>query len=157
MLGLSFFLSLDWCSYIISIAKIVPKKTGALTGNTTFLLKLPFISTNLPYVLAWNTVVTSRLVLLTAQGLFQKVRVCVRFFQKKGKKGQTICSKRAKKYKIFESLGKHVQNLKMFLKRAGDCMQLSHAINCQNRLCCCVLDKLQKWYGILLSFLGWCS
>ena len=55
MLGLSFFLSLDWCSYIISIAKIVPKKTGALTSYTTFLLKLPFISTNLPFGLAWNT------------------------------------------------------------------------------------------------------
>ena len=32
--------------------------------------------------------------------------------------------------KIFESLDKNLQNLKIFLKRAGDCMQLLHAINC---------------------------
>ena len=35
-----------------------------------------------------------------------------------------------KKGKIFESLGKNVQSLKIFLKRADDCMQLLHAINC---------------------------
>ena len=35
-----------------------------------------------------------------------------------------------KKGKIFEYLGKNVQNLKIFGKRAGDCMQLLHAINC---------------------------
>ena len=35
-----------------------------------------------------------------------------------------------KKGKIFEGLSKNVQNLTIFLKRAGDCMQLSHAINC---------------------------
>ena len=39
--------------------------------------------------------------------------------------------KRAKKGKIFENiLGKNVQNLKIFLKRARDCVQLSHVINC---------------------------
>ena len=32
--------------------------------------------------------------------------------------------------KIFEHLGKNVPNLKIFRKRAGDCMQLSNAINC---------------------------
>ena len=38
--------------------------------------------------------------------------------------------KKGKKGKIFENLGKYVQNLKIFLKRAGGCMQLLHAINC---------------------------
>ena len=28
-----------------------------------------------------------------------------------------------KKGKIFENLGKNIQNLKIFLKSAGDCMQ----------------------------------
>ena len=37
-------------------------------------------------------------------------------FQKKGKKG-----------KIFENLGKNVQNLRIFWERAASCMQLSHA------------------------------
>ena len=32
--------------------------------------------------------------------------------------------------KIFENFGKIVQNLKNFLKRAGDYMQLSYRINC---------------------------
>ena len=32
--------------------------------------------------------------------------------------------------KIFENLGKNLQNLKMFWKRAGDYMQLLHAISC---------------------------
>ena len=32
--------------------------------------------------------------------------------------------------KIFENLGKNVQNLEIFGKRAGDCVQLSHTINC---------------------------
>ena len=36
-------------------------------------------------------------------------------FQKKGKD-------RAKKGKIFENLGKNVQYMKIFLKRAGDCV-----------------------------------
>ena len=44
-------------------------------------------------------------------------------FQKKGKK-------MAKKDKIFENLGKNIQNLKIFFKRTGDCMRLSHSINC---------------------------
>ena len=44
-------------------------------------------------------------------------------FQKKGKK-------MFKKGKIFENLGKNKQNLKIFWKRAGECVRLSHAINC---------------------------
>ena len=35
-----------------------------------------------------------------------------------------------KKSKIFENLGKNVQNLKHFEKRAGDCVGLSHTRNC---------------------------
>ena len=37
-------------------------------------------------------------------------------FQKKGKE-------MLKKSKIFQNLGQNVQNLKIFWKRAGDCMQ----------------------------------
>ena len=44
-------------------------------------------------------------------------------FQRKGNKTD-------KKGKIFENLGENVQNLKIFLKRAGDCLQLLHATNC---------------------------
>ena len=43
---------------------------------------------------------------------------------------RAIFRKRAKKGKIFENLGKNVQNLKILWKRAGDCVQLSNAINC---------------------------
>ena len=45
--------------------------------------------------------------------------------------------------KIFENFGKIVQNLKNFLKRAGDYMQLSYRINCQKRSCYvkCKIDK----------------
>ena len=45
------------------------------------------------------------------------------FFRKRAKKGQQY----VKKGKIFENLGKNVQNLKIFWKRAGGCVQLSHA------------------------------
>ena len=38
--------------------------------------------------------------------------------------------KRAKKGKIFRNLDKYVQNLKIFLKRASGCAQLSHILNC---------------------------
>ena len=38
--------------------------------------------------------------------------------------------KRAKKGKIFENLGKNIQNLKIFLEKAGDFVQLSLAISC---------------------------
>ena len=48
------------------------------------------------------------------QGVFLKVRACVQFFRKGAKKG-----------KIFESLSKNVQNLKIFLNRTGDCVRLS--------------------------------
>ena len=37
------------------------------------------------------------------QGLFWKIRACLRFLRKRAKKG-----------KIFENLGKNVQNLKIF-------------------------------------------
>ena len=37
---------------------------------------------------------------------------------------------RRKNSKIFENFGKIVQTLKIFLKRAGDYMQLSYRINC---------------------------
>ena len=40
-----------------------------------------------------------------------------------------------KKRKIFGNLGTNVQDLKTFLKRAGDCVQLLHTINCQKRPC----------------------
>ena len=35
-----------------------------------------------------------------------------------------------KKGKIFKKFGNNVQNLKIFGKRAGDCVRLSHATNC---------------------------
>ena len=35
-LGLTFFSKLDWCSYIVSIAKTVSKKIGALIGSMKF-------------------------------------------------------------------------------------------------------------------------
>ena len=41
-------------------------------------------------------------------------------FQKKGKKEQKKCLKKAKKDKIFENLGKNLQNFKIFRKMAGD-------------------------------------
>ena len=37
MLGLTFFSKLDWGSYIVSIAKTVSKKIGALIGSMEFL------------------------------------------------------------------------------------------------------------------------
>ena len=56
------------------------------------------------------------------QGLFYKVRSCMWFFRKRGKN--------FKKGNLFENLGKNVQNLKIFWKKADDCVQLSHAIIC---------------------------
>ena len=58
MLGLTFFSTLDWGSYIISIGKTAFGKIGALICSMKFfLLKLLCISINLPYGNAWNTVV----------------------------------------------------------------------------------------------------
>ena len=42
-------------------------------------------------------------------------------FQKKSKKSEKIVEKQ-QKGKIFQTLGKNVQNLKIFWKRAGDCV-----------------------------------
>ena len=61
MLGLTFSYKLDWCSYIVSIAKTASKKIGALIRFMKFLS--PEI---LPYSHVWNTVVTSGLVPLVA-------------------------------------------------------------------------------------------
>ena len=44
------------------------------------------------------------------QCLFQKVRACVRFSEK----GQIRAKKMLKKGKLFENLGKNVQNSKIF-------------------------------------------
>ena len=35
-----------------------------------------------------------------------------------------------KKGKMFENLGKNVQNLKIFQEEAGNCMRLFHAVHC---------------------------
>ena len=57
----SFSSKLDCGSYIVSIAKTASKKIGTLICLMKFfLLKLLFISVNLPYGLVWNTVVMSR-------------------------------------------------------------------------------------------------
>ena len=63
MLGWIFSSKLDWGSYIISIAKSASKKIGALICSMSFFfLRLLFLSINLSYAHAWNTVVTSGLV-----------------------------------------------------------------------------------------------
>ena len=49
----------------------------------------------------------------------------VNFQKKKAKNGKNTL----KQGKILKNLGKNVQNSKIFLKRAGDCMQLLHVIN----------------------------
>ena len=60
-------LILDWGSYIVSIAKIGSEKIGAWIHSMKFFLpSLLFASTNLLCGLAWNTVVISGLLLLTA-------------------------------------------------------------------------------------------
>ena len=58
MLGLTFTSKLDWCSYIIYIAKTVSKKIGALIRSINFfLLRLLCISINLPYTSSYHTLV----------------------------------------------------------------------------------------------------
>ena len=59
MLGLTLSSKLDWSCYIVSIAKTASKKFGALIRS---FLRLLFISINLLYAHAWNTVVISGLV-----------------------------------------------------------------------------------------------
>ena len=69
MLGLTVSCKLDWLSYIVSIAKTASKKVEALIRSMKFLFPkaaLYLYSINLPYVLAWNTVAISGLVLLVA-------------------------------------------------------------------------------------------
>ena len=67
MLGLTFSCKLDWHPYIISVAKTVYKKNGALIHCKKFLSPELFcISINLTYGPVWNTVVTSGLVPLVA-------------------------------------------------------------------------------------------
>ena len=67
MLGLTFSSKYDWGSYFISIDNTASKKIGALLRSMKFLSpRLLCISINLPYRLAWNTIVTFGLVLLVA-------------------------------------------------------------------------------------------
>ena len=67
VLGLSFSSKLNWGFYIISIAKTASKKTGALILFLNFfLLRLLYTSIDLPYGLAWNSVVMPGLVILAA-------------------------------------------------------------------------------------------
>ena len=67
MLGLTCSSKLDWGSYIVSIAKTAPKKIEDLILSMKFLLlRLLFISVNLPYGCTWNAVVICGHVLLVA-------------------------------------------------------------------------------------------
>ena len=64
---LTFASKLDWGSYIFSVTKTSSKKIGALICLWSFfLMRLLCISVNAPYSHAWNTIVTSGLVLLVA-------------------------------------------------------------------------------------------
>ena len=56
----------------------------------------------------------SLITLYSYHGLFYKVRACVRFFRKRAKKWQKMLKKGGKKGKIFENLGRNIQNLKIF-------------------------------------------
>ena len=64
MLGLTFSSKLDWGSYIISTAKTASKKIGALIRSMKCLSPevVLYLSINLLYGHAWNTVVMSGLV-----------------------------------------------------------------------------------------------
>ena len=68
ILKLSFSFKLNWGSYMISIAKTTRKKIWSLYSfyEVFFLMRLFRISINLLYSFAWNTVVMSGLVLLSA-------------------------------------------------------------------------------------------
>ena len=57
-------------------------------------------------------------------------------------------SRGVNKGNIFENLGKNVQNLKIFSKKARDCMQLMHAINCLN------MPLLMEQTVFLLGFIN---
>ena len=60
MLGMPVSSKLDWGSYITSVAKSTSRKIRALIHSMKFLSpEVLFISINLPYNHAWNTVVTS--------------------------------------------------------------------------------------------------
>ena len=59
----------------------------------------------------------------SVSGLILENKDMLTIFEKKGKwKGKRML-KRAKKGKIFEKLGKNVQNLKILWKRAGNCVR----------------------------------
>ena len=67
MLGLTFSSKFDWGSYMISIAKLPLRKLEPwFVLYSFFVLRLLYISINLPYCHAWNTVVMSGLVPLVA-------------------------------------------------------------------------------------------
>ena len=69
ILGLTFSSKFDWGSYIMSIAKTVSKKIVALIRSMKFLSPVVALYLiNLPYDLAWSTVVMSGLVLLVLFG-----------------------------------------------------------------------------------------
>ena len=75
----------------------------------------------------WNFLfVLTKYGLLTKSGPIQESKGMCAIFQLKDKK----CKIMLKKGEIFENMGKNWQNLKILWKRAGDCAQLSHAINC---------------------------
>ena len=59
MLEFSFSSKLDWGSYTVSVTKTASNKIG----GSFFLLKLLFSCINLAYGLAWNTVLSGRVLL----------------------------------------------------------------------------------------------
>ena len=67
MLALTFSSKLDWSFYIISINKIASKKIRGLISLMKFISpEVAYISINLSYSYAWNTLAMSGLVLLVA-------------------------------------------------------------------------------------------
>ena len=68
ILMVAFSSKLDWSSYIASIANTASKKIGSLICSMIFffLLRVCFITMNLPYDLARNTIAMSGSMLLIA-------------------------------------------------------------------------------------------
>ena len=108
---------------LIRKTRLISKFMTSQPGSQTITIHiLPSISRNKDN----QTMKFGQLVEYNMQGPFQKVRARVRFFRKFQKMGK---KKMLRKGKKFENLGKNVQNLKIFSRRAGDCVQSSHVIN----------------------------
>ena len=113
--------------FLVGLHILNPLQNLMLDKNTTYSTLLNSFP-KLNEELNWSSP-KDILTLNKVWGYSRKWRAYIWFFKRNGKKWEKKCWNRAKYGKKIENLGTNARYLKVFWKRASDCVKILHALN----------------------------